>query len=91
MTRSQKHFYRAVLEMNAGFLSHGTNLANIAIELRKICLHTYLIKDAEGKILAERGTNLTIMEQLDSCKWENDFVAQAFAKATNGWTSGFDL
>jgi chromodomain-helicase-DNA-binding protein 7 len=66
MTKAQKQFYRAVLEMNAGFLSHGTNLANIAMELRKVCLHPYLIKDAEDKILAERGRVLTPAEQLDS-------------------------
>jgi superfamily II DNA or RNA helicase len=65
MTKAQKQFYRAVLEMNAGFLARGTNLANIAMELRKVCLHPYLIKDAEEKILAERGPSLTQADHLD--------------------------
>jgi SNF2 family DNA or RNA helicase len=66
MTKAQKQLYRAVLEMNARFLSHGTNLANIALELRQVCLHPYLIKDAEDRILADRGPNSSTAEQLDS-------------------------
>ena len=65
MTKTQKQFYRAVLEMNAMFLASGTNLTNIAMEMRKVCLHPYLIKGAEEKILAERGTNLSPADQLD--------------------------
>ncbi|KAH0785021.1 F/Y-rich N-terminus family protein [Histomonas meleagridis] len=65
LTKTQKQFYKAVLENNAGFLSKGANLKNISMDLRKVCLHPYLIKGAEEKILAERGTNLTDQEIMD--------------------------
>jgi len=55
MTKHQKQFYRAILESNAGFLSHGSNLINIAMELRKVCIHPFLIKGAEDRILNEYG------------------------------------
>ena len=54
LTKTQKQWYRAVLEMNAGFLSEGAHLQNISIELRKVCLHPYLIDGAEDKIIAEK-------------------------------------
>ena len=54
LTKTQKQWYRAVLEANAGFLSEGAHLQNISIELRKVCLHPYLIDGAEDKILAEK-------------------------------------
>jgi chromodomain-helicase-DNA-binding protein 7 len=42
------------------YLTHGahknnsTNLQNISMELRKVCNHPYLIKDAEDQIFIER-------------------------------------
>lgn len=67
LTKTQKQFYRAILEMNAGFLSKSANLQNISMELRKCCLHPYLIKGAEDKIIEERGGygNLTNEDLLD--------------------------
>ncbi|EAY02795.1 F/Y-rich N-terminus family protein [Trichomonas vaginalis G3] len=55
MTKYQKQFYRAILEQNSSFLSGGTNLLNIAMDLRKVCIHPFLIKGAEDKILADMG------------------------------------
>ena len=34
-------------------MTHGTNCTNIAMELRKVCCHPFLIKDAEDKIMQE--------------------------------------
>ena len=67
LTKTQKQFYRAILEMNAGFLSKSANLQNISMELRKCCLHPYLIKGAEDKIIQERSVDhpLTNEELLD--------------------------
>ena len=54
LTSIQKRYYRAILEKNFGFLMKGAksnnmpNLINTMMELRKCCIHPYLIK---GKIL----------------------------------------
>ena len=68
LTKYQKQFYRAILESNAGFLSHGSNLINIAMELRKVCIHPYLIKGAEDKILEDFGPDAdkNAYKQLDA-------------------------
>jgi chromodomain-helicase-DNA-binding protein 7 len=65
MTRAQKQFYRAVLERNAVFLFHGTNLANVAMELRNVCQHPYLINGADETILGERGGSPTQADRID--------------------------
>lgn len=50
LTSIQKRYYRAILEKNFGFLMKGTksnnmpNLINTMMELRKCCIHPYLIK-----------------------------------------------
>lgn len=58
LTTTQKAFYRAILEKNFGFLkkggSAGPSLINIMMELRKCCIHPYLIAGAEDRIVAER-------------------------------------
>jgi chromodomain-helicase-DNA-binding protein 7 len=51
LTKYKKQFYRAILESNAGFLTHNHNLLNIPMELRKAYIHPFLIKGAEDKIL----------------------------------------
>lgn len=49
LTNMQKKYYRAILEKNFSFLSKGTNSANIPnlmntmMELRKCCIHPYLL------------------------------------------------
>ena len=65
LTKTQKQFYKAVLEMNAEFLSKSANLQNISMELRKVCLHPFLIKGAEEKIVAERGGYKSNEDALD--------------------------
>lgn len=61
LTTIQKGFYRAILEKNLGFLKKGTkssnmpNLINAMMELRKCCIHPYLIKGAEERIQREAG------------------------------------
>lgn len=55
MTKYQKQFYRAILEQNSTFLSGGTNLLNIAMDLRKVCIHPFLVKGAEDKIIEDMG------------------------------------
>ncbi|KAF8976792.1 Chromodomain-helicase-DNA-binding protein 9 [Entomortierella lignicola] len=58
LTTTQKAFYRAILEKNFGFLkkggSAGPSLINIMMELRKCCIHPYLIAGAEDRIVAEK-------------------------------------
>ncbi|KAI5171981.1 hypothetical protein NEFER03_1246 [Nematocida sp. LUAm3] len=59
LTMIQKRFYRAILEKNIEFLgaagSSTPNLLNIMMELRKCCIHPYLISGAEEQILLENG------------------------------------
>lgn len=59
LTNIQKKYYRAILEKNFSFLSKGgtnsnvPNLMNTMMELRKCCIHPYLINGAEEQILYE--------------------------------------
>jgi len=52
----QKKYYRGILEKNFSFLSKGTSAANIPnlmntmMELRKCCIHPYLLNGAEEEI-----------------------------------------
>lgn len=59
LTMIQKGFYRAILERNLEFLTAGgssaPNLLNVMMELRKCCIHPYLIAGAEEQILTENG------------------------------------
>ncbi|CAG0888582.1 unnamed protein product, partial [Darwinula stevensoni] len=56
LTNIQKKYYRAILERNFSFLAKGTsnanvpNLMNTMMELRKCCIHPYLINGAEEQI-----------------------------------------
>ncbi|KAI5161638.1 hypothetical protein NEAUS03_1698 [Nematocida ausubeli] len=62
LTMIQKRFYRAILEKNMEFLgaagSSTPNLLNIMMELRKCCIHPYLISGAEEQILMENGQDI---------------------------------
>jgi SNF2 family DNA or RNA helicase len=59
LTGPQKKYYKAILERNFNFLSKGCkgsnmpNLINTMMELRKCCIHPYLIKGAEDRIIDE--------------------------------------
>lgn len=58
LTMMQKRYYRAILEKNIEFLTKGDksnapNLINAMMELRKCCIHPYLLKGAEEKIVAD--------------------------------------
>lgn len=59
LTNVQKKFYRAILERNFHFLSKGgtyantPNLMNTMMELRKCCIHPFLISSAEEQIMDE--------------------------------------
>jgi len=54
LTNIQKKYYRGILERNFSFLSKGTtsanvpNLMNTMMELRKCCIHPYLLN---GKMM----------------------------------------
>ncbi|CAG0886234.1 unnamed protein product [Cyprideis torosa] len=56
LTNIQKKYYRAILERNFQFLSRGSsaanvpNLMNTMMELRKCCIHPYLLNGAEDQI-----------------------------------------
>ena len=58
LTMIQKRYYRAILEKNLEFLRKGDsesapNLLNAMMELRKCCIHPYLIKGAEESIISD--------------------------------------
>lgn len=58
LTMIQKRYYRAILEKNMEFLKKGgsdvaPNLLNAMMELRKCCIHPYLIKGAEESIISD--------------------------------------
>ncbi|KAJ1973907.1 hypothetical protein H4R35_003873, partial [Dimargaris xerosporica] len=60
LTSYQKKFYRAILEKNFTWLKNGAkgaqagpSLINIMVELRKCCMHPFLINGAEERILKE--------------------------------------
>ena len=56
LTNIQKKYYRGILEKNFSFLSKGStyanvpNLMNTMMELRKCCIHPYLLNGAEEQI-----------------------------------------
>uniref|UniRef100_A0A182SIN7 Chromodomain-helicase-DNA-binding protein 7 n=1 Tax=Anopheles maculatus TaxID=74869 RepID=A0A182SIN7_9DIPT len=56
LTNIQKKYYRGILEQNFSFLMKGTtsanipNLMNTMMELRKCCIHPYLLNGAEDQI-----------------------------------------
>ena len=56
LTNMQKKYYRGILEKNFSFLSKGStyantpNLMNTMMELRKCCIHPYLLNGAEDQI-----------------------------------------
>ncbi|XP_054164988.1 chromodomain-helicase-DNA-binding protein 7-like isoform X2 [Oppia nitens] len=59
LTNIQKKYYRAILERNFQFLSKGgsytnmPNLMNTMMELRKCCIHPFLLNGAEEHIFYE--------------------------------------
>jgi superfamily II DNA or RNA helicase len=58
LTTTQKKWYRSILERNFSWLKQGgrknvPNLINTMIELRKCCIHPWLLNGAEEQILAE--------------------------------------
>lgn len=60
LTRIQRAYYRAILERNFTHLEktgkkNVPNLINTMLELRKCCIHPYLIQGAEDQIMAESG------------------------------------
>ena len=59
LTTTQKKWYRSILERNFSWLKQGSkknnvpNLVNTMIELRKCCIHPWLLNGAEDQILME--------------------------------------
>eukprot|EP01052_Picozoa_sp_SAG31_P021324 SAG31_NODE_1643_length_7660_cov_2.867875_6_plen_724_part_00 len=58
LTKTQKQYYRAILEKNISFLKQGSRklapqLMNIGMELRKLCNHPYLVKGAQERLTAD--------------------------------------
>ncbi|KAI8914962.1 SNF2 family N-terminal domain-containing protein [Powellomyces hirtus] len=60
LTTVQKKWYRSILEKNFTWLKQGPkktnvpNLINTMIELRKCCIHPFLLKGAEDQIMKEK-------------------------------------
>ncbi|CAO3697270.1 unnamed protein product [Rhizopus microsporus] len=62
LTNPQKKWYRAILEKNFSFLKKGAKsnkempqLRNIMMQLRKCCIHPYLLEGAEEVIIKDSG------------------------------------
>ncbi|KAI8909625.1 SNF2 family N-terminal domain-containing protein [Gorgonomyces haynaldii] len=59
LTTTQKKWYRSILEKNFSWLKQGTKRSNVPqlintmIELRKCCIHPWLLNGAEDQILDE--------------------------------------
>ncbi|KAI9305451.1 P-loop containing nucleoside triphosphate hydrolase protein [Cunninghamella echinulata] len=60
LTNPQKKWYRAILEKNFSFLKKGSktnkempHLRNIMMQLRKCCIHPYLLEGAEEVIVSD--------------------------------------
>ncbi|KAI8364631.1 SNF2 family N-terminal domain-containing protein [Radiomyces spectabilis] len=71
LTNPQKKWYRAVLEKNFSFLKKGAksnkempHLRNIMMQLRKCCIHPYLLEGAEEVIVSESHA-VTYQEQFN--------------------------
>jgi superfamily II DNA or RNA helicase len=60
LTSTQKQYYRAVYERNRSFLYAGCKsnnvpqLLNVAMQLRKVCNHPFLLEGVETKLLQEK-------------------------------------
>ncbi|ORX61446.1 hypothetical protein DM01DRAFT_1395195 [Hesseltinella vesiculosa] len=72
LTNSQKKWYRAILERNFSFLKKGSktnkempHLRNIMMQLRKCCIHPYLLEGAEEVIVSEANAT-TLQAQFET-------------------------
>merc|ERR1712045_839068 len=71
LTNIQKKYYRGILEKNFSFLQKGTtnanlpNLMNTMMELRKCCIHPYLLNGAEEQIQTDYTSRKTDYEDYD--------------------------
>ena len=71
LTNIQKKYYRGILEKNFSFLQKGTtnanlpNLMNTMMELRKCCIHPYLLNGAEEQIQNDYTTQKDSYEDYD--------------------------
>lgn len=71
LTNIQKKYYRGILERNFSFLTKGTssanlpNLMNTMMELRKCCIHPYLLNGAEEQIQTDYSSRKTDYEDMD--------------------------
>jgi len=80
LTNIQKKYYRAILERNFTFLSKGAgnsnvpNLMNTMMELRKCCIHPYLLNGAEEQIQDEYKNRYIFVEPF------NPYVQSKFTK-----------
>ncbi|KAK8834661.1 choline dehydrogenase 6 [Tritrichomonas musculus] len=68
MTPYQRMYYKSIFEKNIDYLHRGahksnsTSLRNIAMELRKVCNHPFLIAGAEDQITIEKRESLNLKE-----------------------------
>ncbi len=85
LTQIQKKYYRAIYERNISVLtssdlnlSSKVSLNNVAMQLRKCCIHPYLLDGVEEKLLRESGKNASgekIVHGHHKKKPENDTEA----------------
>lgn len=71
LTMIQKRFYKAILYKNRAYFqnhkkSNEPSFVNIMMELRKCCIHPFLIKGAEDIILTDKSYTESISKYVDS-------------------------
>lgn len=83
LTSVQKQYYRALYEKNISFLNKknkksldGPSLMNLAMELRKCCNHTFLIKGAENTLRKAELASLSNTKDFN----EAEFLVKASGK-----------
>ncbi|KAG1118543.1 hypothetical protein G6F40_002114 [Rhizopus arrhizus] len=71
LTNPQKKWYRAILEKNFSFLKKGAKsnkempqLRNIMMQLRKCCIHPYLLEGAE-EVITKDSRAVTLIDQFN--------------------------
>lgn len=86
MTAHQKAYYQSIYNRNHHYLSRGAHKQNSArfnnmfMELRKVCNHPYLLKDAEKQILIERREAAQLKNDVDISTYEAESLIRSSGK-----------
>lgn len=93
LTMIQKRFYRALLEKNIHFLTgsdRSVSYSNIMMELRKCCIHPYLICGAEEQIIQEHIAKQTYKELGIADTSKNELAENAIEVKKSSGNFGYE-